>query len=191
MARTKRTLRMSAEALAKVSAPKLLGVAVTHKTKKPNHTTKKPNANKQLPKKVVKEEPLLGPVPTYPRPIECPWFNTEDTPSRLANFNPEFTHIHSAFPASFWSPAWFKLVKKQHKYLLDYLTTKQKAKLAADKFTLKPKEISDLFEKSNDIKAKMDPVFRKHRSYFDAYLGWCEAYATMMICEARGDRLSK
>ena len=42
-------------------------------------------------------------------------------------------------------------------------------------------EVSELFDKANKLKDQMDPVFRKHRHIFDAYLGYCEQYANLMV----------
>jgi hypothetical protein len=120
-------------------------------------------------------------LPTKPKLFKCPPFNPQDVPSRHANFQPEFTGIHSAFSASFWSEKWFLLVTGQHTILKDYLEAMKTGMEAKSQLKIHLLEVSELFDKANTLKAQMNPVVRKHRSVFNAYLVslvWRKIYFT-------------
>jgi hypothetical protein len=192
MARTKQTARKDDP---KRKRPMLVAPIIqTAQTKKPRKSKPAKPERHTKEKRVARASPVqedeaseaektyrIGPMPTKPAPFECPPFNPNDVPSHLANFLPEYTGIHSAFSASFWSEKWFLLVKGQHTILEDYLKAKRRAIKGKEALVIDYDEVSELLAKAKTLKRQLNPVVRKHRHIFDRYLGYCQKYACVMV----------
>ena len=153
-----------------------------------SQTTRKPVKTVPCKPPVKQHRVRLGPVPSKPKPFECPSFNPNDAPSRLAYFKTKYVGIHAAFPASFWSCKWFKLVSAQHAVLKGFLRAKKHAKTMILDQNLNQDTVTQLFDDANKLKDRMDPDFREHRHRFNAYLSHCKRYASRMAAAERKRR---